>query len=68
MRRPEGSATKIETGQTSSSFFAISTVALYHLTFSINSLAHRVGSRRFEPTRKTPMTADLDPRTRTEAE
>ncbi|MCB9903916.1 MAG: acyl-CoA desaturase [Planctomycetes bacterium] len=28
--------------------FAISTVALYHLTFSINSLAHRVGSRRFE--------------------
>lgn len=28
--------------------FAISTVALYHLTFSINSVAHRLGSRRFE--------------------
>ncbi len=30
--------------------FCISTVALYHATFSINSLAHRVGSRRY-PTR-----------------
>jgi stearoyl-CoA desaturase (Delta-9 desaturase) len=28
--------------------FAISTVALYHLTFAINSVAHRLGSRRFE--------------------
>lgn len=28
--------------------FSISTVALYHLTFCVNSLAHRVGSRRFE--------------------
>lgn len=28
--------------------FAISTVGLYHLTFSINSIAHRLGSRRFE--------------------
>ena len=28
--------------------FAVSTVALYHLTFTINSLAHRFGSRRFE--------------------
>jgi len=27
--------------------FCISTVALYHATFSINSLAHRFGSRRF---------------------
>ncbi|MEZ5649771.1 MAG: acyl-CoA desaturase [Burkholderiaceae bacterium] len=30
--------------------FCISTVALYHATFSINSLAHRFGSRRY-PTR-----------------
>jgi stearoyl-CoA desaturase (delta-9 desaturase) len=30
--------------------FCMSTVALYHATFSINSLAHRVGSRRY-PTR-----------------
>ena len=28
--------------------FVISTVALYHCTFTINSLAHRWGSRRFE--------------------
>jgi len=28
--------------------FCISTVALYHATYSINSLAHRFGSRRFE--------------------
>jgi stearoyl-CoA desaturase (delta-9 desaturase) len=28
--------------------FAISTVALYHLTFCVNSVAHRLGSRRFE--------------------
>lgn len=28
--------------------FAISTVALYHATFTINSLAHRLGARRFE--------------------
>lgn len=28
--------------------FAISTVALYHCTFTINSLAHRLGSRRFD--------------------
>ncbi len=28
--------------------FCISTVVAYHVTFSINSLAHRVGSRRFE--------------------
>ncbi|MDF1836307.1 MAG: acyl-CoA desaturase [Planctomycetota bacterium] len=28
--------------------FSISTVALYHVTFSINSLAHRLGSRRYE--------------------
>jgi len=27
--------------------FCISTVALYHATFSINSLAHRFGSRRY---------------------
>ena len=27
--------------------FCISTVALYHATFTINSLAHRVGSRRY---------------------
>jgi stearoyl-CoA desaturase (delta-9 desaturase) len=27
--------------------FAISTVALHHLTFSVNSVAHRFGSRRF---------------------
>lgn len=27
--------------------FAISTVALYHVTFTINSLAHTIGSRRF---------------------
>jgi len=27
--------------------FVISTVALYHLTFTINSLAHRFGSRRY---------------------
>ncbi|HTT39368.1 MAG TPA: acyl-CoA desaturase [Burkholderiales bacterium] len=30
--------------------FCVSTVALYHATFSINSLAHRYGSRRY-PTR-----------------
>jgi stearoyl-CoA desaturase (delta-9 desaturase) len=28
--------------------FFLSTVALYHLTFTINSLAHRFGSRRYE--------------------
>ena len=28
--------------------FCISTVVTYHVTFSINSLAHRVGSRRYE--------------------
>jgi stearoyl-CoA desaturase (delta-9 desaturase) len=28
--------------------FCISTVALYHATFTINSLAHRVGKRRYE--------------------
>ena len=28
--------------------FCISTVATYHVTFSINSLAHRLGSRRYE--------------------
>jgi len=28
--------------------FFVSTVALYHLTFTINSLAHRFGSRRYE--------------------
>ncbi len=28
--------------------FAISTVLLYHTTFTINSLAHMIGSRRFE--------------------
>ena len=28
--------------------FIISTVVLYHVTFAINSLAHRVGSRRFD--------------------
>ena len=28
--------------------FCISTVALYHCTFSINSLAHRFGSRSYE--------------------
>jgi stearoyl-CoA desaturase (delta-9 desaturase) len=28
--------------------FCISTVVLYHCTFTINSLAHRLGSRRFE--------------------
>jgi stearoyl-CoA desaturase (delta-9 desaturase) len=27
--------------------FVISTIALYHLTFTINSLAHRFGSRRY---------------------
>ncbi len=27
--------------------FCISTVALYHATFTINSLAHRIGSRRY---------------------
>ncbi|MGH8477687.1 MAG: acyl-CoA desaturase [Methylococcales bacterium] len=27
--------------------FAISTVALYHATFSVNSLAHRMGKRRY---------------------
>jgi len=27
--------------------FCISTVALYHLTFTVNSLAHRFGTRRF---------------------
>ncbi|QDV73944.1 acyl-CoA desaturase [Botrimarina mediterranea] len=28
--------------------FVISTVALYHVTFSINSLAHQIGTRRYE--------------------
>ncbi len=28
--------------------YAVSTVVLYHLTFSINSVAHRVGSRSFD--------------------
>lgn len=28
--------------------FCVSTVVLYHVTFSINSVAHRLGSRRFE--------------------
>jgi len=28
--------------------FCISTVVLYHVTFSINSVAHRLGSRRYE--------------------
>lgn len=28
--------------------FVLSTVALYHVTFSINSLAHRLGSRRYD--------------------
>jgi len=28
--------------------FVVSTVVLYHATFTINSLAHRVGSRRFD--------------------
>ena len=28
--------------------FAISTVLLYHVTFTINSLAHMVGTRRFD--------------------
>ena len=28
--------------------FCISTVALYHATFSINSLAHRFGRRRYD--------------------
>jgi stearoyl-CoA desaturase (delta-9 desaturase) len=28
--------------------FVISTVTLYHVTFAINSLAHTIGSRRFE--------------------
>lgn len=28
--------------------FAVSTVALYHVTFSINSLAHKFGSRRYD--------------------
>lgn len=28
--------------------FSVSTVVLYHMTFTINSLAHRWGSRRFE--------------------
>ena len=28
--------------------FAISTVAVYHITYTINSLAHRFGSRRFD--------------------
>ncbi len=27
--------------------FGVSTTALYHVTFTVNSLAHRVGSRRF---------------------
>ena len=27
--------------------FAISTVALYHSTFTVNSVAHRFGSRRY---------------------
>ena len=27
--------------------FCISTVAVYHVTFTINSLAHRYGSRRY---------------------
>lgn len=30
--------------------FAVSTVALYHATFSVNSLAHAWGSRRYETT------------------
>lgn len=30
--------------------FCISTVAIYHATFSINSLAHRVGKRRYATT------------------
>ncbi len=29
-------------------WYLISTVALYHVTYTINSLAHRFGSRRFE--------------------
>ena len=28
--------------------FLISTIALYHVTYAINSVAHRVGSRRYE--------------------
>ena len=28
--------------------FLISTVVLYHLTFAVNSVAHRLGSRRYE--------------------
>jgi len=28
--------------------FSISTIALYHLTFCVNSVAHRIGSRRFD--------------------
>lgn len=28
--------------------FCISTIVTYHVTFSINSIAHRIGSRRFE--------------------
>ncbi|MEM7306974.1 MAG: acyl-CoA desaturase [Planctomycetota bacterium] len=28
--------------------FSISTVVLYHITFCVNSVAHRVGSRRYE--------------------
>jgi stearoyl-CoA desaturase (delta-9 desaturase) len=28
--------------------FCVSTVVTYHLTFSINSVAHRIGSRRFD--------------------
>lgn len=32
----------------SSGGFAISTVAVYHATYTINSLAHRWGSRRFD--------------------
>ncbi len=33
--------------------FSISTVALYHLTFCVNSVAHRMGSRRYETNDKS---------------
>jgi len=42
--------------------FAISTVALYHATFSVNSLAHTWGSRRYETrdqSRNNPLLALL---------
>ena len=42
--------------------FFVSTVALYHATFSINSLAHRWGTRRFETaddSRNNPLLALL---------